>query len=267
MSQIKEISGIPKKQEITIKKFTLIELLVVIAVIAILASLLLPALSKARKKARTIVCTNSEKQIGLALQMYTEDNKGYYPFADDRSASQYAYDDLISDYMGFTWADIDKSKNEIPTADYSLANNPFLCPNDDIPSRSTVRYRRTYSLNRGRVGGSRFYNGIAWVVGVENEAYGDHSGGSVKITDVEDHANTIALTEEPYDLNAVGRCNNRDVIDAPDEQDLYIKNLHRAFRYNYLFTDGHVNTLYHMSTIGNGTFNEPLGMWTRYSGD
>ncbi len=67
--------------------FTLIELLVVIAIIAILAGLLLPVLAKGKERGRTAACLGNLHQLGVAFQIYVDENNDYIPLMEDRSTN------------------------------------------------------------------------------------------------------------------------------------------------------------------------------------
>lgn len=93
-------------------RFTLIELLVVIAIIAILASLLLPALYRAKEMGKRAVCQGQLKQVGVATSLYLETYNGYYPVSNNE----------LSPVRDSIWANLYVSNQYIPD------RNVYFCP-------------------------------------------------------------------------------------------------------------------------------------------
>lgn len=191
-------------------RFTLIELLVVIGIIALLVSILLPALAGARQKARAARCAGNLKQVGIALYMYVDDYEESFP----------------PNHWGFgtpTWAD---HMNE-----YLNSENVLNCPSSDVVWTPGSEFTFSYILNN-------VYGGSADLQLFER------NHGMTRLSALEDSAQTIFCGDGREKFQAYGTSVTRTTVDGVYQWQSSAGqgwfSARHSGGYNFVMADGHV---------------------------
>ncbi|HEY5914076.1 MAG TPA: DUF1559 domain-containing protein [Verrucomicrobiae bacterium] len=242
------------------RAFTLIELLVVIAIIAILAAMLLPALARAKQKARQTACLSNMRQIGIAVVMYTDDHKGLLPYGYDYTwpgqQLLYWWQDLCRPYI----------KSE---AVYSCPSAlPHATWSDLRPPGTPKPLVKDYLCNAQ--GGAYPASGQPNWVGANGPFINNWGNPSRSMAEIQDPPGTIAICDGHTNVFEIWRLEQVDAWfnagfgpayfgDSPDTKNPTTG--HIAKRHGGGFTAAFADS--HAEFIKKST----LGKWTSRSGD
>ncbi len=186
--------------------FTLIELLVVIAIIAVLASLLLPALSQAKRKAQSTKCQSNSRQLGLATFLYCESNSDHLPYAwiEEIEPATNNFHPLLKPYL----------RNSAPFDVWDIEVGVYVCPVRLAEGYYGINpFRVSYAMNA--------YNSVQ---------YPDPKTRRLSDAQAAGAANTIMIAD------VAAQYNHPPILDIVTN---YVGYKHSK-KANFVFYDGHV---------------------------
>lgn len=226
--------------------FTLIELLVVIAIIAILAAMLLPALSQAKERASTTQCRSNVKQLGLSFTMYAADNADHLPYAwwynaggDDANVNNFHY--LLQSYLTAA-----KFSAGTRTTNSDFARSIYPCP-----ARLRENHWRTFREYQAGMPGNPWRISYAMnqytLVSFPPEVT---SPKTVTLASIRKPAQTLGATDVSYELNHPAVIWLGRASDGTYDLGWRHGKRHPSGGANIAFFDGHVETITLRTTNG-----------------